>query len=409
VENLWRDRYEAMRVRLPAYARSAGWTLCGMSVCVDGVIALQDADALWRGGAPPEAQGLGAELQRRAAAGIGGEIRVEWPGGGAWLDAALPVQPMLGGTSAHAARVLTLLGAPALLSLAHRSADQMATVDPDIFLAAGGHPTRAGAIAGSPDATPKVYVFEFTAGHPVGTILPPRSSRIIVRLHDLSLEDDTEFAALGPSLVQDNGAGILSGFSALGGRDLDEGVRSARALAQSWHAAGIRIVHLELAGYEKQDYCLKVLRGLSGSYTSLGMSLSEFRALKPGEGHPGEAMCRLGEQLGADRVCVHADDWAMSATRGDAAQERDALLAGCLLASARAENGAPVVPDSLPTGVRFSDPPPGHARDAHGWSLVSCASPYLERPATTLGLGDTFLAGCMLVLGQHSFFQRTEQ
>jgi len=32
-------------------------------------------------------------------------------------------------------------------------------------------------------------------------------------------------------------------------------------------------------------------------------------------------------------------------------------------------------------------------------SVVSCAAPYLERPAGTIGLGDTFLAGTLLVLG----------
>ena len=32
--------------------------------------------------------------------------------------------------------------------------------------------------------------------------------------------------------------------------------------------------------------------------------------------------------------------------------------------------------------------------------IVCCASPYLERPVATIGLGDTFLAGTLLVLGR---------
>jgi ADP-dependent phosphofructokinase/glucokinase len=30
---------------------------------------------------------------------------------------------------------------------------------------------------------------------------------------------------------------------------------------------------------------------------------------------------------------------------------------------------------------------------------VCCPAPYLEKPAATIGLGDTFLAGTLLVLG----------
>ena len=34
-----------------------------------------------------------------------------------------------------------------------------------------------------------------------------------------------------------------------------------------------------------------------------------------------------------------------------------------------------------------------------GWSIACCPAPYLEKPAATIGLGDTFLAGTLLVLG----------
>jgi ADP-dependent phosphofructokinase/glucokinase len=37
-----------------------------------------------------------------------------------------------------------------------------------------------------------------------------------------------------------------------------------------------------------------------------------------------------------------------------------------------------------------------------GWHIVTCPSPHLQQPRTTLGLGDTFMAGCLLVLGQPS-------
>jgi ADP-dependent phosphofructokinase/glucokinase len=95
---------------------------------------------------------------------------------------------------------------------------------------------------------------------------------------------------------------------------------------------------------------------------------------------------------------VHADDWAMSATRRDPAQEREALMMGCLMASARAANGTLTVPQTLPAEAHFETPPAEETQD--GWHIVSCPSPHVDRPRTTLGLGDTFMAGCLLVLGQ---------
>jgi hypothetical protein len=42
-----------------------------------------------------------------------------------------------------------------------------------------------------------------------------------------------------------------------------------------------------------------------------------------------------------------------------------------------------------PTSMRLGD-----------WTVNSCAAPYLLSPAATVGLGDSFLAGCLLEFGQ---------
>ena len=397
----WLDAYAALLGRLGLYGERANWTVCGLSLCVDAFTQLAASDGRLADG-PPEARALGAELRRRAGAGIGGEIRVDWAGGPQWVDANLPVRTALGGTSAHAARLLTMLGAPALLALEHRGPEQVGLLDPDMLVAEGNRPMRAGDILAEGADRLRVYVFEYTAGEWFGGIAAPRSSRIIVRFHDLELERDAAFERLSPRLIgapRGLGAGIVSGFNALGnGPALEPALDYARGLAQSWSAAGIGVIHLEMAGYETADCRDRSLHRMAGVVTSIGMSLSEFNAIDPGAPSLSEGMRRLGERLGVDRVCVHADDWAMSATRRDPGQEREALMMGCLLASARAANGAMVVPQSLPAGAHFETPP---AEETQGsWHIVSCPSPHLDRPRTTLGLGDTFMAGCLLVLGQ---------
>jgi hypothetical protein len=401
VQSAWHDAYRGLQERLSLYVERARWTVCGLSVCVDAFAALGACDAALRDG-PDAAQALGAELRRRAAGGIGGEIHIDWPEGSGWAAANLPVRTALGGTAAHAARLLTLLGAPALLALNHRGPEQLARLDPEMLLAAAGRATRAADIEPEGSDRPRIYVFEFTAGENIGGVIPPRSSRIIVRFNNLDLERDAEFERLSPRLVAESpglGAGVLAGFNALGERpELEAGLGYARSIAARWQAAGIGIIHLEMAGFDTENCRDKTLAGLVGSFTSIGMSLSEFRAIDPTCRDPREGIRRLAERLQADRVTIHADEWAMSATRGDPAQEREALMMGCLMASARAASGRLIVPKALPDGARFEEPPAEES--AESWHIVACPSPHLARPLTTLGLGDTFMAGCLLVLGQ---------
>jgi ADP-dependent phosphofructokinase/glucokinase len=111
-------------------------------------------------------------------------------------------------------------------------------------------------------------------------------------------------------------------------------------------------------------------------------------------------MADFAERLGLDRLCVHADRWAAAVTRNNPGTERRALLAGCLLAASRAAAARPVAPSGLPVGAKFAAPPYAETLALGEWNFVAVASPYLVAPASTLGLGDTFTAGCLLVLGQ---------
>ena len=401
MQRYWHDAYVALHNRLKAYAGQARWTMCGLSLCVDAFTRLDTAACAQLAAGPDQARALGAELRRRAATGIGGELRFDWDEGPAWLDAHLPMHVALGGTPAHAARLLTRLGAPALLALEHRTPEQLAVLDPDMLLA-DEHPVRAAEVVAQGHDRPRVYIFEYTAGERIAGAIPPRSSRIIVRFHDFDLEQDADFARVSASLVRENpgfGCGIVSGFSSLGGgARLDAGIAYARGIAAEWKAAGIGTIHFEMAGYERPEYRDHAIAGMQGAITSIGMSLSEFRGIDPDTPDLADGLRRLGEMHGVSRVTVHADDWAMSATRGDPDQEREALMMGCHLASARAAAGGITVPDSLPAAAQFSAPPPEES--VSGWHIVTCPSPHLQQPRTTLGLGDTFMAGCLLVLGQ---------
>ncbi len=395
----WPAAYERFLPRFERYVGAARLVLCGFSACIDSRFSLGLlADQLGR---LPDAaaEDFVGRLVARAAAGIGGEFREEWPEGPALLAATAPPQTAFGGTGSHIAWALGTLGASGLVALADRSAFTLDHVDPSILIAEQGRATPASAATRRGDPRPPIHVFEYDAGRPLAGHIPPRSSRIIVRFEDPGLEHDADFDQLSVDLAGSAGSAVVSGFNGVALADMAAETARIGALVDAWRARGVATVHLELAGYATAAARDSMLARMAPRVTSLGMSLSELRALAPGPGDIADRLIGLGEDFGLRRVTVHADEWAASVTLDDAELERDALMAGALLASSRAAAGLPIHPRQTPPGARFEDPPVAPAQGRGRWRLVAVAAPHLRCPQTTLGLGDTFTGGCLLALG----------
>ncbi len=402
--DFWATAYAALAGALPAMAADARPVIAGFSAFVDALVRLDHAEVLLADGAPPEARRLGQELLRRAQAGIGGEIGLSWPEGDAFLDARLPHVTRVGGTSAQIANVLAPLGVDVLLALADRSAAQIGVLDPGVLLAKGDDLVAVGAVQpGGDSAKPRHWIFESAAGSSIGGETVPRSTRVIVRLADDGPELDDAFARVSPKLAARAGAAVLSSLVSTPDDQIDLAISAVSGLARSWRAAGLPVIHQELADYGSRPALPeKLLSALRGTITSVGMSLSEWRTLSGGAApEDTDAVRRFAEKWSLDRVAIHADEWAMAVTHGDAAREQKALMTGCLLASARAGLGRHSLPVRCPENATFL-PLPAFAPLADDWSVVACPAPYLPSPASTIGLGDTFVAGCLLVLGQPS-------
>ena len=396
----WRDSYLALIDRLPDLAARSRLTLCGLSTCVDVYLRLEDAGPLLDADPDSPAGALAERLWRRARAGVGGEMHVEWPGGPAWLDAHLPGKLGLGGTGAQAAQTLAHLGAPTLAAVADRSARQLEQFHQDVGIAADDGLSRAGLLRGSPTSAKLAhYIVEFCAGTVIRGQALPRSSRVICRFCDDPLEDDRLFDRLSRDLAARAGAAILSGYNELPADLLLPSIQSSAALANDWRAAGLPLVHLELGDFTDMDVAWQVLRGLAGSIESLGLSLSELDKLSPTGGAAASRAVQLADQLGLRRVAVHYDTFAMAVTRDDPALELTALMTGCLLAATRARFGRVAVPRDLAGQAVFQSAPQSPITAVDGWQVATCATPWLRHPAATIGLGDTFLAGTLLVLG----------
>jgi ADP-dependent phosphofructokinase/glucokinase len=397
----WGKVYRDLLERLPAYVRDARLTICGLSTFLDGYVRLHEAAPLLNAkkGTPPEA--LSRELFRRANLGIGGEYYLDWPEGGKWVEENLQFSRWgLGGSGAQAAQMLAIMGAPALMSLEDRSRRQLSVIHPNILVATKRGVIKCGELPATPGRKPAHYIFEFTAGTQVGSIIPKRSSRTIVRFTDERLDADADFTKESMAASASAGAGILSGFNEIGEKDIDAALADTIALAKAWRDRGLKTIHLELGDYATAEGRDTVLEKLRGTFTSLGMSYSELCALCGRSPNAIGKALELSESLHLSRLCVHADTWALAITNGDPQRELAALLCGCLFASARAERGEACRPMAVPANAEFHDMPLEKFNKSGERFIVCCASPYLQRPVATIGLGDTFLAGTLLVLGR---------
>ena len=226
----------------------------------------------------------------------------------------------------------------------------------------------------------------------------PRSSRTIVRFAPSELEHDSDFDQFSVQLAAESGGGILCGFNGLPSDQLDGELDYAAEIAKAWKAGGLELIHLELGYYQRIAKRDRVLAAIGPIVTSMGMSLTELIGLVPDTDPVQEKAMRLGDIFGLSRVCVHADEWAMVLTRADADREREALMMGSLLASSRAATGCVGVPRNLPERAGCIAPPFPAFEWRNGWKIICCPTPYIATPAATIGLGDTFLAGTLLVL-----------
>lgn len=397
----WEDEYEALIGRLPDLVARSRLTIGGFSACVDVYLSFHEALRKLDAARHQSAEGaaLLAELERRALNGIGGELFIDWPDGPDWIDRHVSGRKAIGGTSVQAAYMLAHLGAPALVALEDRSAGQLAVLHPDTLVATDAGVAAVSSVVPEGAERPPHYIFEFTAGERIGADRLPRSSRTIVRFAHDDLQHDAAFVRASVENAADAGAGILCGFNEVAPERAAEELDYAAGVAAAWRKTGLSIVHLELGGFPSSTLRDLTITRLLASVTSAGMSLSELVDLTGKSASPELTAICLAEAHGLERVCIHADEWAFAVTRGDAERELEALEMGCLLASARAARGYFAIPDRLPDGSRLRTPPIPACQRRGGWSVACCPAPYLEKPAATIGLGDTFLAGTLLVLG----------
>ena len=397
----WLRFYEALAERRSALVAGAGPIVTGFSATTDALHRITDASLtrlLTAGPSGSEVFDAGvATLRDWLAEGRDGELFIDDVDGEGLLDVLVgPAEKVqCGGTSIQASWSWSRLGLHPLLALQNRNARQLAATPAGVRLATGAGVVAVGSVCPDDGANvPSNHVRELSAGLSSAGVEVRRSSRITVVFARKRLQLDDAFLDISPTRVRD-GVGMVSGLNGLGrGRGTVLPI-VARTVA-GWNEGGARLVHLELAEYSSAGELAQVMTAVGPHVHSVGMNASELERLV-GAGEAAQRAAEFAEAHGLRRVVVHGDRWAMSVHRGDPAREEVALAAGSLAAANRAEHGEPQDVWRVPAQAQFSSDLPTAGRLAGGYRMSCVATPYLTAPRSTIGLGDTFVSGDLLV------------
>lgn len=401
-ERQWRERYEQLAEEVRLLAPTAAPVLMSSTVVVDDIYVMTpvrlrslQTRSMAQGGPAAE---LAVAANGLLSEGRDGELFAGWPEGQRWLAAVLgpPDRVQVGGTGAQAAWALDLLGAPTIMSLESRSPEQLRMLAPGILVCRDGRTVPVREI--SPDIYAKPVrnqILEFPGDIGLLSNNTERAHRVILRFSPIHLERDEQFMAMQEKVGPHAGAALLAGFNGLGATDTAS-AEWARRLLTVWQECGPALRHVELGDTRQPGDLKSIMTALRGLNSSLGLSLSELLTFWGPSTDVASKALELALDLECPCVVVHADRWSLAVHRSDAGAVARRLMTGNLLASARAAAGAPRGQVRPVSYAFYDEDVPESGGLEKGWRVDCVPAPFVPRPASTIGLGDTFTAGLLL-------------
>lgn len=440
----WRKRFVSACLRAQAMDPLRCRYACGLSNNVDVLISVtprtmlplahlrlsEDAETAPTNIATPDA--LALCLRIHLLRGAGGEVAVVTDEMGGWLARHFKGPVQAGGTGAQVANTLARLGYSTLLHLTARSRlDIELLVEPQrIWLATPSGLRRPHEAICASDRPAYHYVFDFDASTMVEIgrveVQGSQPNRLIVAYDQVNSTlplDPCFFDALaGPDLPVERV--LLSGYTQVADVSLCyQRIKTTLAAIEAWRKAHPSLlIHLELAAAVTPGIIPAIMGSLAPAVDSIGLNEDELAGIEASADagacqHPRQqviALRRLLRQTGVQRVGLHTQRYCLALTTTDPEQEQAALLFAALTASTRAETArlptfddldrkaaAVVVSESaLQTEAYLTEVyglKHGIARLSECW-VVFAPVPYVPHIATTIGLGDSFAAGLLLLL-----------
>jgi len=309
-------------------------------------------------------------------AGNAGEFRISAKSAG-WLQQALRWSPArMGGQAGIMSNAAAALGVNATAFAENRSPELGKLFN-----------RRVNVIGGKGKALSRHFVFEFREGSCVcvgSDRATVRDTNRVIVSHDpadFSLALTPAFKKASVRLAPSLGAAVVSGFHNLDPAIAKKRIAEIAALVRAWKTANPALrVHAELGMFASRAVLQETVARLAGAVDSFGMNELEAAAVR-----------MAGSDVGtlAGEVVIHQA--AGSIVLGNTPREHaeDAALFGHALAAFKAVNGRDGTLAEVKRFVSQKDLP---------FAPVLGGIPAIKAtPLFTVGLGDTFIAGYVLV------------
>jgi ADP-dependent phosphofructokinase/glucokinase len=282
------------------------------------------------------------------------------------------------------------------MALQSRSREQLDVLSPDVFVCSEGRMVPVHELSADADAAPiRNEILEFPGDSGLVGSSADRFHRVIVRFSPIALERDEHFMAMQANLGPSAGAAMLAGLNGLAVSD-GTSLEWVDRLLRTWQEFGPALRHLELGDTTRPGDLRTIMAGLRGLNSSVGLSLSELLTLWGSSTHVAGKALELAHCLECPCIVVHADRWSLAVHRSDPGTVIRRLMTGNLLASARAAAGAPCGDVTPVSYTLYAEDVPESGPLNEDWRVDCVPAPFVPRPASTIGLGDTFVAGLLL-------------
>jgi len=239
-----------------------------------------------------------------------------------------------------------------------------------------------GGAKGSPS---RHFIFEFKKGTVFGGAAIPSSNRVIASYDpaNFKLKISKKFALESARIAPFVECAVISGFHNLDDRIAADRIATTARFVQEWRNRNPSIrVHLELGDFANKRVLRKTLDTLLPCINSVGMNEMEAEDVIVAMGMHESEM----EEL-ADEVVVHEARGSMIYGKNKRASIVKAALFGHALAAFKAENGKDA---SIAALKKFVE-------NRHEFFEFRGVPAIKVEPRFTVGLGDTFAAGFVLV------------
>lgn len=353
--------------------------------------------------------------------GLGGEIEITSAQVCEELETRFDCKPALGGTCAQGAAALACAGLPIVAQISDRSRPVCEFLNyPEIsMISQEGKPVPVMEVTSGQEPV-KHFILQYNKGDiiRIGNTdhVIPVSNRLIMDYDDMhkTLPVDPAFLAYMEAHAKDIPSYNISGFNAIVSLE----VLKQTAKDMTAHYRRVKetnpdcVLYLESAHYLSPESRHLVYHSFAPYLDVLGMNEEELSDLAITAGHPLiwqnlpsllSTLERIHETYPAKGLVVHSKDYAVYyGWQPQGIDMEAALCLGNLLSGTRARIGRygtfADFEETLhlplsPVGLAFAK---GMPKEHKGRSVFIVPSRYMENPATTIGLGDTFVAGMQI-------------